>query len=71
MAMLGTSLDILGRMVDITVEERKKMFSEYSFVPDIEGTLCPIKAKEERYENSVPCRSMVEKLRYAKDRKII
>ena len=26
------------------------MFEEYTFVFDIDGTLCPIKKKEERYE---------------------
>lgn len=27
------------------------MFDEYSFVFDIDGTLCPIKKKDEKYEN--------------------
>ena len=40
------------------------MFSEYSFVFDIDGTLCPIKKKEERYEDLVPYENMVERLRY-------
>lgn len=40
------------------------MYQEYSFVFDIDGTLCPIKKKEERYENLVPYMDMVEKLRY-------
>ena len=26
------------------------MFEEYSFVFDIDGTLCPIKKKDEKYE---------------------
>lgn len=39
------------------------MFEEYTFVFDIDGTLCPIKKKEERYEDLVPYRNMVEKLR--------
>ena len=43
------------------------MFEEYSFVFDIDGTLCPIKKKEERYEDLIPYRNMVEKLRYYKD----
>lgn len=42
------------------------MYSEYSFVFDIDGTLCPIKKKEERYEDLVPYPEMVEKLRYYK-----
>ena len=40
------------------------MYSGYSFVCDIDGTLCPIKSKEERYEDLVPYLDMVEKLRY-------
>lgn len=43
------------------------MFEEYTFVFDIDGTLCPIKKKEERYEDLVPYRNMVEKLRYYKE----
>lgn len=43
------------------------MFEEYTFVFDIDGTLCPIKKKEERYEDIVPYRNMVEKLRYYKE----
>lgn len=43
------------------------MFSEYSFVFDIDGTLCPIKKKEESYEELVPYKDMVEKLRYYKE----
>ena len=26
------------------------MFKEYSFIFDIDGTLCPIKKKDEKYE---------------------
>lgn len=40
------------------------MFEEYTFVFDIDGTLCPIKKKEERYEDLVPYPEMVEKLKY-------
>ncbi len=43
------------------------MFEEYTFVFDIDGTLCPIKKKEERYEDIVPYRNMVEKLKYYKE----
>ena len=43
------------------------MFEEYTFVFDIDGTLCPIKKKEERYEDIVPYRNMVEKLRDYKE----
>ena len=34
---------------------------------DIDGTLCPIKTKDERYEDLVPYPDMLEKLRYYKD----
>lgn len=43
------------------------MLEEYTFVFDIDGTLCPIKKKEERYEDLVPYRNMIEKLRYYKE----
>lgn len=43
------------------------MYSEYSFVFDIDGTLCPIKKKEEKYEALVPYENMVQKLRYYKE----
>ena len=42
------------------------MYCDYSFVFDIDGTLCPIKKKEERYEDLIPYPQMVEKLRYYK-----
>jgi len=34
-----------------------------SFIFDIDGTLCPIKSKEERYEDLIPYDRMVRKLR--------
>lgn len=40
------------------------MYQEYSFICDIDGTLCPIKRKDEKYENLIPYLDMVEKLRY-------
>lgn len=43
------------------------MFKDYSFVFDIDGTLCPIKKKEEAYEDLVPYADMVERLRYYKE----
>ena len=43
------------------------MFKDYSFVFDIDGTLCPIKKTGERYEDLVPFSGMIEKLRYYKD----
>lgn len=44
------------------------MFSDVTFVFDIDGTLCPIKGKGEKYEDLVPYGDMVEKLRYYKER---
>lgn len=43
------------------------MFKDYSFVFDIDGTLCPIKGKDEKYEDLVPYEDMVNKLRYYKE----
>lgn len=42
-------------------------FKDYSFVFDIDGTLCPIKKKEERYEDLIPYHNMIERLRYYKN----
>lgn len=36
---------------------------DYTFVFDIDGTLCPIKKKEERYEDLVPYGDIVQKLK--------
>ena len=41
------------------------MYEDCSFVFDIDGTLCPIKKKEERYEDLTPYPDMIEKLRYS------
>lgn len=37
--------------------------SKYTLVVDIDGTLCPIKKKEEEYINLVPYQKMVDKLK--------
>lgn len=42
------------------------IYKEYSFVFDIDGTLCPIKKKDEKYEDLVPYTEMVKKIRYYK-----
>lgn len=44
------------------------MFKEYSFVFDIDGTLCPIKKKNESYEDLIPYVNMVQRLRYYKEK---
>ena len=43
------------------------MFKDYSFVFDIDGTLCPIKGKNERYEDLIPYSEMIEKIKYYKE----
>lgn len=43
------------------------MFDGYSFVFDIDGTLCPIKKKDEKYEDLVPYTKMIDKLRHYKE----
>ena len=43
------------------------MYKEYSFIFDIDGTLCPIKTKEQKYEDLVPYKNMIEKLKYYKE----
>lgn len=43
------------------------MFKDYSFVFDIDGTICPIKKKEEKYEDLVPYANVVAKMRYYHD----
>ena len=42
------------------------MFEDYSFVIDIDGTLCPIKKKDEKYEGLIPYPKMVKRLKYYK-----
>lgn len=43
------------------------MFEDYSFVFDIDGTLCPIKKKDEKYEDLIPYKNVIEKLRFYKE----
>ncbi len=40
------------------------MYSEYHFVVDIDGTICPLKQKNENYEELIPYENMINKLRY-------
>lgn len=42
------------------------MFEEYTFVFDVDGTLCPIKKKEEKYEDVKPYSDMVDRIKYYK-----
>lgn len=43
-------------------------YDDYSFILDVDGTLCPIKKKDESYEDLIPYADMLEKLRYYKER---
>lgn len=43
------------------------MYKDFTLVFDIDGTICPIKKKEERYEDVVPYPQMVKKLRECKE----
>ena len=43
------------------------MFEEITLIFDVDGTLCPIKKKEEEYIDLVPDEEMVEKLKYYKE----
>lgn len=43
------------------------MYKDYSFVFDIDGTICPIKKKEEKYEDLVPYKEIVDKIKFYKD----
>lgn len=40
------------------------MFKKYTFVIDIDGTLCPIKNHDERYDELVPYENIVSKIKY-------
>ena len=42
------------------------MYEGYTLVMDIDGTLCPIKKKDENYADLVPFPEMVQKLRECK-----
>lgn len=43
------------------------MYSDLTFVFDIDGTLCPVKGKGEMYEDLVPYPEMIQKLHYYKE----
>ena len=42
------------------------MLDEYTFIFDIDGTLCPIKKADEKYEDLVPYPQMVDRIRELK-----
>lgn len=43
------------------------MYSGYTFVFDIDGTICPIKRKEEKYEELIPYENIVDRIRFYKE----
>lgn len=43
------------------------MFEKMTFIVDIDGTLCPIKQKNESYEDLIPYTEILEKIRYYKN----
>lgn len=43
------------------------MFEKMTFIIDIDGTLCPIKASDQNYEDLIPYQAMVDKIRYYKN----
>ena len=43
--------------------EDHREYEDLSFIFDIDGTLCPIKSKEEKYEDLVPYPEMARKIR--------
>ncbi len=43
------------------------LYDEYSFIFDIDGTICPIKKKEEKYEDIIPYSKIVNKIKYYKE----
>lgn len=44
------------------------MFEKASFVVDIDGTLCPIKKKDEEYCDLIPYKNIVDKLKEYKEK---
>ncbi|MCR5735166.1 MAG: capsular biosynthesis protein [Lachnospiraceae bacterium] len=42
-------------------------YSGLTFIFDIDGTLCPIKKPDERYEDVIPYKEMTDKIREYKD----
>ena len=38
-----------------------------TFIFDIDGTLCPIKKKDEKYEDLIPYKEMVDRIREYKE----
>lgn len=43
------------------------MYEDITFIFDIDGTLCPIKGTEEKYEDLIPYKNMIERIKYYKE----
>lgn len=43
------------------------MYKDITLIFDVDGTLCPIKRKDDEYSNLVPDEEMIEKLKYYKN----
>lgn len=43
-------------------------YKDYSFILDVDGTLCPIKEKNENYEDLIPYANVVDRVRFYHDR---
>ena len=43
------------------------MYKDITLIFDVDGTLCPIKSKEEEYANLIPDKEMVDKLKFYKE----
>ena len=43
------------------------MYNDLTFIFDIDGTLCHLKSKEEKYEDLIPYKSVIDKIRYYHD----
>lgn len=43
------------------------MYKDISLIFDVDGTLCPIKNKDEKYEDLIPDEEMIQKLKFYKE----
>lgn len=43
------------------------MYKDITLIFDVDGTLCPIKNKEEKYEDLIPDGEMIKKLKFYKE----
>ena len=43
-------------------------YGNFTLIFDIDGTLCPIKRNDEKYEDLIPNEEMINKLKYYKER---